>query len=87
MLNIPEIVSEEQIDSFHKNICENVKRIRKEKNISQLEVALTIGQKSSGFYSNMENYKHKKDFNLTHLFKLSILFDVDIEEFFKMRIN
>lgn len=87
MFNIPDIVEEEQIDLFHKNICENVKRIRKEKKLSQLEVALSIGQKSSGFYSHMENYKHKKHFNLTHLFKLSILFDVDIKEFFKIRID
>ncbi|MCB9096136.1 MAG: hypothetical protein H6630_00555 [Arcobacter sp.] len=51
--------------------------------MSQLEVSLSIGQKSSGFYSHMENYKHKKHFNLTHLYKLSILFEVEIEEFFK----
>lgn len=82
MLNIPDIVTEEEIDLFHKNICNNVKRIRKEKKMSQLEVALTIGQKSSGFYSHMENYKHKKHFNLTHLYKLSILFNVNVTAFF-----
>ena len=84
MFNIPDIVNEEEIDLFHKNICDNIKKIRKERKLSQLEVALTIGQKSSGFYSHMENYKHKKHFNLTHLLKLSILFDVDVCEFFKV---
>ena len=84
MFNIPDIVSEEEIDLFYKNICKNVKRIRKEKNMSQLEVALSIGQKSSGFYSHLENYKHKKHFNLTHLLKLSVLFEVDIYEFLKV---
>ncbi len=83
MLNIPDIVSEEESEDFFRTISCNVKRIRNEKGISQLEVALSIGQKSSGFYANTENYKHGKHFNLLHLFKLSKLFDVDISEFFK----
>lgn len=83
MLNIPDIVSEEESEDFFRTISHNVKRIRNEKGISQLEVALSIGQKSSGFYANTENYKHGKHFNLLHLFKLSKLFDVDISEFFK----
>jgi hypothetical protein len=51
--------------------------------MSQLEVALSIGHKSSGFYANIENYSHGKHFNLKHLLQLSKLFDVPIEEFFK----
>ncbi|MFA5427505.1 MAG: helix-turn-helix transcriptional regulator [Sulfurimonas sp.] len=83
MLNIPEIVTEDEIENFFEVISCNVKRIRNEKGLSQLEVALSIGQKSSGFYANTENYKHGKHFNLIHLLKLSKLFDVPIEEFFK----
>ncbi|MFY9082865.1 XRE family transcriptional regulator, partial [Aliarcobacter butzleri] len=45
--------------------------------------ALSIGQKSSGFYANTENNAHGKHFNLLHLLKLSKLFDVKMEEFFK----
>ncbi|MDQ1264500.1 MAG: hypothetical protein QG559_1501 [Campylobacterota bacterium] len=83
MLNIPDIVSEEESEDFFKTVSYNVKRIRNEKGISQLEVALSIGQKSSGFYANTENYKHGKHFNLLHLFKLSKLFGVEMAEFFK----
>ncbi|MDR1008130.1 MAG: helix-turn-helix domain-containing protein [Campylobacteraceae bacterium] len=83
MLNLPEIVTQEQEDEFFKNISLNVKRIRKSKNMSQLEVALSIGQQSSGFYAHLENYAHGKHFNLKHLLKLSKLFEVPIEEFFK----
>ncbi len=83
MLNIPEIVTEDEIDNYFRTISYNVKRMRKEKNLSQLEVALSIGQKSSGFYAHTENYKHGKHFNLLHLLKLSKLFDVSIDEFFK----
>jgi len=83
MLNIPNIVTPEEEDAFFKLISENVKRIRKEKKMSQLEVALSIGQKAPGFYANMENYAHGKHFNLSHLFRIAKLFDVSIEEFFK----
>lgn len=83
VLNIPDIVSEEESEEFFRTISYNVKRIRVEKGISQLEVALSIGQKSSGFYANTENYKHGKHFNLLHLFKLSKLFDVEISAFFE----
>lgn len=83
MLELPEIVSQEEIDDFFKNISVNVKKIRKAKKISQLETALSIGQKSPGFYANTENYRHGKRFNLIHLFKLSKLFDVEMDEFFK----
>jgi transcriptional regulator with XRE-family HTH domain len=83
VFNIPDIVNDEEKEEFFKTISYNVKKLRIEKGISQLEVALSIGQKSSGFYANTENYKHGKHFNLLHLFKLSKLFDVDISEFFK----
>ncbi len=82
MLQIPEIATEEEIKAFLNTVSNNVKRIRNEKNMSQLEVALSIGQKSSGFYANMENHAHGKHFNLVHLFKLAKLFDVGVEEFF-----
>ncbi len=87
MLNIPELVDYDDIQSFMKTISNNVKRIREEKQMSQLEVALSIGQKASGFYANAENYAHNKHFNLVHLYKLSVLFEVDICEFFKEEIS
>ena len=83
MLDLPDIISNEESEEFFKTISYNVKRIRNEKGLSQLEVALSIGQKSSGFYANTENYSHGKHFNLLHLLKLSKLFNISIEEFFK----
>ena len=83
MFNLPDIADEKELDDFFQRISNNVKKIRLEKNLSQLETALSIGQKSSGFYANTENYSHGKHFNLTHLYKLSKLFEVDIEDFFK----
>lgn len=83
MLNIPDIVTKSELDDYFRTISANVKRIRIEKGMSQLEVALSIGQKSSGFYANAENYSHEKKFNLEHLCKLAKLFDVKVESFFE----
>lgn len=82
MLNLPEISTQEELDAFFYNISTNVKRIRKEKGMSQLDVALSLGQKASGFYANAENYAHGKHFNLEHLHKLAKLFEVNIKSFF-----
>jgi transcriptional regulator with XRE-family HTH domain len=83
MLNNTDIITQEEEETFFKTISSNIKRVRKEKSMSQLEVALSIGHKSSGFYANIENYSHGKHFNLKHLLRLSKLFDIPIEEFFK----
>ena len=83
MLNLPEIVTKSELDDYFYIISSNIKHIRLKKGFSQLEVALSIGQKSSGFYANAENYAHDKKFNLEHLCKLSKLFDVDVRAFFE----
>lgn len=82
MLNIPNISTPEEEEMFFQVIANNIKRLRKEKNLSQLEVALSIGQRAPGFYANMENNAHGKHFNLLHLFRLAKLFDVPVEAFF-----
>ena len=82
LLNLPEITTDAQNERFY-TMALNTKRMRRERNLSQLETALSIGQASGGFYANMENNAHGKHFNLLHLFKLSKLFNCDINEFFK----
>ncbi|MDY2763012.1 helix-turn-helix transcriptional regulator [Campylobacter sp.] len=83
MLELPQITTDDENEKFFEMVASNVKRIRNEKKISQLETALSIGQASGGFYANMENNMRGKHFNLLHLFKLSKLFKCDISEFFK----
>lgn len=82
LLILPEITMDAQNERFY-TMALNTKRMRRERNLSQLETALSIGQASGGFYANMENNAHGKHFNLLHLFKLSKLFNCDINEFFK----
>ena len=76
-------IDKSKLEDFYKLIGNNVKRIRKEKNLSQLELAIMIGQKSTSFYSNCENYKNKEHFNLEHLFLISNILNIDLSEFFK----
>lgn len=71
------------IDTLHKRIGQNVAKIRKEKKITQLDLALAIGLKSVGLISVAELYHNKKHFNIEHLYKIALALDVDICEFFK----
>jgi len=73
--------SEDKIIEFYKRISSNIKTLREEKHITQLNLALEIGIKSVAFYSNCENNKYNKHFNLEHLYKLSKALNVNICEF------
>lgn len=73
----------DEINDFYLNIGAKIKQIRELNNITQLDLALDIGIKSVAFYSNCENCKYGKHFNLEHLYKISKSLKVDICEFFK----
>lgn len=82
MINIDEI-AQEYIDNAHKIIGTNVKQIREDKKISQLELSQRIGHRSVSIVSCAEiNYKNHH-FNVEHLLKIAKILDVDICEFFK----
>jgi transcriptional regulator with XRE-family HTH domain len=73
----------EAVDEIYKKIGENVKKIRKEKGISQLELSLKLGFKSVSLVSHAENYLYKRHFNIEHLSKIACILDEPIESFFK----
>ena len=75
--------SKEEINNFYKMVSNNVKKYRLEKVLSQEKLALDIGIKSIAFYSNCENNKYDKHFNLEHLYKISKSLDVPLEKFIK----
>ncbi|WP_072682626.1 helix-turn-helix transcriptional regulator [Arcobacter sp. LA11] len=74
-------ISDEEIKEFYDNVSKKVKKCRKDKNITQLDLSLEIGIKSVAFYSNCENRKYNKHFNLEHLYKISKALNKDISEF------
>lgn len=73
-------VSDKEIFQFYEQISKNVKYFRKKRGLSQLQIALEIGIHSVAFYSNCENNKQGKHFNLEHLKKISKVLGVDIKD-------
>lgn len=78
-------ISKEEIEIFYKSVSQNVKSRRLALNISQLELALKIGIKSVAFYSNCENLRYGKHFNLEHIYKLSKVLDIDISNLLEVK--
>ena len=76
--------TQEEINNFYKVVSNNVKNHRLEKGFSQEKLALDIGIKSIAFYSNCENNRYYKHFNLEHLYKISKSLNIEISEFFKI---
>ena len=76
-------ISEKEIDKFYKTVSENVKAQRLSLNMSQLDLALKLGIKSVAFYSNCENLRYGKHFNLEHLYKLSHALNIEICQLLK----
>jgi transcriptional regulator with XRE-family HTH domain len=76
-------ISEEEIETFYKTVSDNVKAKRMALNMSQLDLALKLGIKSVAFYSNCENLRYGKHFNLEHVYKLSKALDIEISDLLK----
>jgi len=74
---------EDEISNFYKLISSNVKRIRLEKNMTQLDLALAIGHKSAALIAKAETDTYDKHFNIEHLYRISKILDIDICEFLK----
>lgn len=74
--------SDDFIDNLYIEIGKNVKRIRMEKGLSQLQLAQSIGHKSLSIVSLAEIYHNKQHFNIEHLLKIAYVLEVDICEFF-----
>lgn len=76
-------IGENYINDFHKIIGQNIRKIRKEKGISQLDLAHKIGHKSVSIISCAEINHKNNHFNIEHLLKIAYVLEVDICEFFK----
>ena len=70
-------------EELHKQVGKNVKKIRKVKKISQLELAYSIGYKSVSPISCAEIYYNKIHFNVEQLAKISYVLDVPMASFFE----
>ena len=59
-----------------------MRKFRESAGILQLDLALEIGIKSVAFYSNCENLRYGKHFNLEHIYKISKALNINIKELF-----
>lgn len=75
--------TDEEIQKFHQQIAVNIRKIRKEKGITQLDLALTIGHKSMSTIGKIEAGLEDKHYNIEHLYKIAKALDVDICKFFR----
>lgn len=70
------------METFHKKIGSNVKKLREEKGLTQLELSQSIEHKTTTIISQAELGK-KKHFNLEQLYKISKILECDICDFFQ----
>ena len=75
--------TDKEVADFHNKIIKNIRMIRKEKGITQLDLALTIGHKSMSTIGKIEANLENKHYNIEHLYKIAKALNIDICEFFK----
>lgn len=63
-------------------VGQNLKRIRKEKNLTQEELA-DLSTYSKGFIMNIESKNYYQTFSLGTIWQFALVLDVDIRELFK----
>jgi len=76
-------IPSEEIDAFYRTVSANVRRLRTERGMSQMELSLKLGIRSIAFYSNCENLRYGKHFNLEHVYRLAKALEVDMCELLK----
>ena len=69
--------TEEEIEIFYRKIGQNIKRYRKERNLTQMQLAYAIDHNSVGYVAKAELYKYKKHFNLEHIYKIATVLEVE----------
>ncbi len=74
-----------KMQNIYKNIGKRVKKIRKEKGVSQLALSVAIGHKAVGTISMAELCINKKHFNIEHLVKIADVLEVDINVFLNFK--
>lgn len=83
--NLPILeITNDEIVNLHKQIGINVKKYRKEKGITQLDLALALGYKSVSSIAKAESFIERKHFNIEQLYKISKALGVEISKFFEV---
>ena len=76
-------ILEQEAEAFLDQISKNIENIRESKGMTKLDVSQKLGFMYADHYSRMELRAHKKHFNIKHLYKLSVIFNIPISDLFK----
>ncbi len=76
-------IDDDKMLEIYKKIGKNVKKLRQEKKVSQLKLAMAIGHNAVGTISMCELCLNNKHFNIEHIVKISEVLEIDICEFFE----
>lgn len=68
------------ISTFYRTISGNVQRLRKQRKMSQLDLATSMGHSSAAFVAKAEQLSYGKHFNLEHLYQIAHIFEIDVCE-------
>ncbi len=77
-------ISTEEIQLMYQVIGHNVKKLREQNNMSQIELSNVMGYKSVSLVASAEITYNNKHFNLEHLYKISKIFNVPFSSLFNM---
>lgn len=75
--------SDTELSELHRQIGRNVANTRKLHNVSQLELALSIGYKSTSVISKAEAGTEGRHFSIEQLYKIAKALDVSMSVFFE----
>lgn len=82
MKNIDDLDDSSSQD-FYKLVGKNVKRLREQHGLTQLELSQAIGFKSVTMVSCCEICHKNYHFNIEHLHKIAYILEIDFCEFFR----
>lgn len=71
-----------KVEKTHNIVSKNVIKYRKQKGISQLQLALDIGLTGNAFLARAEKRTKNAHFNIEHLVKIASILEIDIKDFF-----
>ncbi len=77
-----ETLDDNFMENLHKEIGKNVKKERKKKGLSQLQLSQAIGHKSVTIISRAEIFYKGQRFNIEHLSKIAYILEIDVCDFF-----
>ena len=76
-------IGDDDFNILYKEISQNVKKLRKEKNLTQEELALNIGHASASMISKIEANLENKHYNIKQLYLISKVLDVPFSKLFE----